>query len=258
MKARVYKALAKAVVLESIRRKDLWVVAILGFLILVSSGALGLFGIGGLEIFVKDLAVSVLGLFSTILAVLIATRMMPEEIKQRTLYPLLARPITRLDLIIGKTLGAIAVSWIAFLLLAALTGLALAGFHVTFEPIMAQYLLAKMMGLVVICGLGVAFSTLMTPSAASTMCFVIVFGSTMISRALVMAYESCSPLLQWVFKLIDWALPQVSLFDLGGRAVYMHWSPVPMWVMGALALYMAVYFAGATGLSWLKFRRQPL
>ncbi|MEY4881221.1 MAG: hypothetical protein RLZ87_650, partial [Armatimonadota bacterium] len=31
-----YKALARSVVLESIRRKDLWVVAILGFLIILA------------------------------------------------------------------------------------------------------------------------------------------------------------------------------------------------------------------------------
>ena len=39
-----YKALARSVVLESIRRKDLWVVAILGFLIILASSALGFFG----------------------------------------------------------------------------------------------------------------------------------------------------------------------------------------------------------------------
>src|SRR5690349_3337416 len=58
MKFRVYKALARGVVLESVRRKDLWVVAILGFLILIASGALGFFGVEGLQSFAKDLAAS--------------------------------------------------------------------------------------------------------------------------------------------------------------------------------------------------------
>jgi ABC-type transport system involved in multi-copper enzyme maturation permease subunit len=147
MKFRIWGALAQGVVLESLRRKDLWVVAILGFLIMMATGTLGFFGTQGLQVFVKDLAVSVLGLFGTIVAVLTASRMLPDEIKQRTLYPLLARPISRFDLIFGKLVGAVFVSWIAFLLLTVLTAFALLSFNVSFEPIMLQYLLCKMMGL---------------------------------------------------------------------------------------------------------------
>jgi ABC-type transport system involved in multi-copper enzyme maturation permease subunit len=258
MKTRVYVALARGVVLESIRRKDLWVVAILGFLIMISAGALGFFGIDGLQVFVKDLAVTVLGIFSTIVAVLTSCRMLPEEIRQRTLYPLLARPISRFDLLMGKLLGAILVTWIAFLMLAALTALALASFKVPFEPIMLQYLVAKMMGLVVVCGFGLALSTLMTPAAAATMAFVLVFGSSMIVRALLMAYQTAPESYAWTFKLINGALPQVTLFDLGGRAVYFNWSAVPLWVMGVLTAYMIVYTSAMLGLSWAKFRRQAL
>ena len=87
MKFRVYKALARGVVLESLRRKDLWVVAILGFLILLASGALGFFGVEGLQSFAKDLAASVLSLFSAVVAVLTSCRLLPEEIKQRTVRP---------------------------------------------------------------------------------------------------------------------------------------------------------------------------
>ena len=71
MKTRVWWSLAKGVVLESLRRKDLWVIAILGFLIIAAAGALGFFGISGLETFAKDLSVTVLGMFSTMVAILI-------------------------------------------------------------------------------------------------------------------------------------------------------------------------------------------
>ena len=143
-----YKALARSVVLESIRRKDLWVVAILGFLIILASSALGFFGFDGLQVFAKDLAVTVLGLFSTIIAILTSCRLIPDEIKNRTLYPLLARPITRLDLLVGKLIGAVVVTWISFLVLSALTAVALMVFQVKFETIMLQYMILKMIGLV--------------------------------------------------------------------------------------------------------------
>ncbi len=258
MKLRVYKALARGVVLESLRRKDLWVVAILGFLILLASGALGFFGASGLEVFVKDLAVTVLGMFSTAMAVLVSCRLIPEEVRQRTLYPLLARPISRFDLLFGKFVGAVLVTWIGFAMLAALTALALASFKVPFEAIMLQYLLAKAMGLAVVCAVGIALSTLMTPPAAATTGFVLAFGSGMIVRALVMGYEAAPPGAQWGFKLLNGALPQFGLFDLGGRAVYFGWSTVPLWVMGSLALYMVLYSSAMLGVSWLRFRKQAI
>lgn len=257
MKFPAIRALARGVVLESIRRKDLWVVAILGFLILGAAGALGFFGISGLEVFVKDLAATVLGLFSLILAVMTSSRLVPEEIKNRTLYPLLARPISRLELLAGKFVGAVVVSWIGFLALAALTAVALATFHVAFEPIMLQYLLAKMLGLIVVCAVGMSLSIVMTPNAAATLAFVLCAGSATMARAMLMASES-QPSMTGIFKVLNALVPQVHLFDLSGRAIYLHWSPVPIWVMGALAAYAAVYAVAAVSLSWLRFRRQAL
>lgn len=257
MKFSAIRALARGVVLESIRRKDLWVVAILGFLILGAAGALGFFGITGLEVFVKDLAATVLGLFSLILAIMTSSRLVPEEIKNRTLYPLLARPISRLELLVGKFVGAVLVTWIGFLALAALTAFALAMFHVGFEPIMLQYLFAKMLGLVVVCAVGMALSVVMTPNAAATLAFVICAGSATMARAMLMASES-QPGMTGAFKVLNAIVPQVHLFDLSGRAIYLHWSPVPFWVMGSLAAYAFVYAAAAISLSWVRFRRQAL
>jgi ABC-type transport system involved in multi-copper enzyme maturation permease subunit len=258
MKLGVWKALARGVVLESLRRKDLWVVAILGFLIMLTAGALGFFGFDGLEVFAKDLAATVLALFSTIVAVLTASRLVPDEIRQRTLYPLLSRPISRFDLLIGKLLGATIVTWIAFLMLAALTAVALAMFKVQFEMIMVQYLLAKMMGLVVLCAVSMMLSVYMTPSAAATMSFVLAFGSGMIIRALGMAYEASSPAMQMLFKGLNAVMPQYGLFDLGGRAANIGWPMAPWWVLGALAVYMVCYSGGMLVISWTRFRRQAV
>ncbi len=258
MKLRIWWVLARGVVLESLRRKDLWVVAILGFLIISAAGALGFFGISGLEAFAKDLAFTVLGVFSTIVAILTASRMLPEEIKQRTLYPLLARPISRFDLLMGKLLGSVLVTWMAFWLLGALTALALAMFHIRFELLMLQYAAVKMMGLAVICSISLALSAYMTPSAAATMGFILAFGSTLIVRALVLAYQSSSPAMQFVFKILNWMVPQYHLFDLGSRASNVGWPTVSMWVIGFLALYAAVYSSAMVAISWSKFRKQAI
>lgn len=257
MRLLVWRALARAAVLESIRRKDLWVVAILGFLIIASAGTLGLFGFSGLESFAKDLAVTVLGMFSAIVAVLTSCRMLPEEIRNRTLYPLLARPISRFDLVFGKFLGAVAVTWIGFVMLAAMSALALSMFHVRFEAVMLQYVMLKMLGLAVLCAVGVTFSAFMTPSAAATLAFVFAFGSGVMIRALVMAGEA-NAALKPVFFALNAILPQFGLFDLGSRVAHEGWSPVGMWVVGVLLGYAFLYSGAMLTLVWLRFRRQAI
>lgn len=257
MKPASWRPLARGVVLESLRRKDLWVVAILALVILFAASALGIFGAQGLQVFVKDLAAAVLGLFSTLLAVMVSTRLLPEEIKNRTLYPLLARPIGRFDLLMGKFLGAVLVSWLGFLILCAATCVALLFFRADFEPIMFQYVLGKMMGIAVVCAIGVAFSTFMTPAASATVTALLALGSMALSRALYLAGAG-QPSLQWLFEILNGAVPQLHLFDLGGRAVYSGWSPVPFWVMAALFVYAGVYSAAMLGLAWLKFRKQAI
>lgn len=255
---RIYSSLARGVLIESRRRKDPWVVAILSFVIMIAAGALGLYGLQGLESFAKDLAVSVLGVFGTILAVLFSSRVLPEEIKQRTLYPLLARPISRMDFLIGKTLGAVLATWQSFLLLFAVTIATLAIFGVHFDFLIVQYLIAKLIGLSLLSCVTVLLTVYMTPAAAATMSFVLAFGSTMITRALTMSYMGTSGPVQVLYRLTNAAMPQYGLFDFGGRVANIAWSPVPMWVMGSLLLYALMYSAGAITLAWAGFRKRAL
>ena len=258
MKFTSYRPLARSVLLESLRRKDLWVVGILGFLIIIAAGTLGFFGFDGLEIFAKDLAITVLGLFSTVIAILTACRLIPDEIRNRTLYPLLARPISRFDLLMGKLIGAVLVTWISFLILCSLTAVALTVFHVHFTAVMLQYVFAKMIGLVVVCAFSMTLSVYLTPNAAATMAFIFAFGTPMVARALTMSATSVGSTGKFIYAAINGLLPQVQLFDIGGRAVYPNWSPVPLWIIGFLVAYGLIYSFAMLGFGWLKFRKQAV
>ncbi len=255
---RIWWALAKGVLLESLRRKDLWVVAIVGFVILIASASLGRVGTKGLEVFAKDLGISALGFLSTIIAVLISTRQVPEEISRKTVYPLLARPIRRADFLIGKLFGACLATWCGFALLSVTIACGLAIFGVKFEPILLQYLLLKGMGLAVVCSFSMALSTLMTTNAAVTTSLILAFGSSIIVRALTLMYASASAPMQAFFKTINALLPQVSLFDIGSRASNVGWAPVPVWVVGFLFAYACAYCGAMFGVSWLRFRRKTI
>ena len=92
---KIANALIVASLLEALRRKDIYVVLILTVLMTAGAWMFGFFGVRGLEVFIRDVTFSAIGIFSTVLAVMLAARQIPEEVQRRTIYPLLARPISR-------------------------------------------------------------------------------------------------------------------------------------------------------------------
>lgn len=257
MKIRIWFALAKSVVLECIRKKDIWVVVIIGLLIVLAASLLGMFGFSGLEVFAKDLAATVLSAASAIVAILVSARMLPDEIRYRTLYPLLARPISRFDLFFGKLLGSVLVTWIAFGALCTVIAFALLLFGVKFEPIMIEYVFLKAIGLALMCAVTMTLSMFMTQPAAASVSFILAFGSAMFIRSLTMAYAASGGG-KAIFATVNALLPQYGLFDISGRAAASGYGLVPLWAVGALLVYAILYGGAMIYLGCRRFDKKAI
>jgi len=94
----------RATLLEALRRKDAWVLGILmgAFAIVAVSARFTGSTDPTAATFMLNLGLSLSVIFSHLLTVLLAGRQFPDEIENRTLYPLLARPISRRELLLGK------------------------------------------------------------------------------------------------------------------------------------------------------------
>jgi ABC-type transport system involved in multi-copper enzyme maturation permease subunit len=250
----VCRSLAVAGLLETIRRKDLYVVLILTVLMVLGASALRIFGVSGLEIFVKDVAFLAIGVLSTVLTVLIAARQLPEEVQRRTIYPILARPITRGQLLLGKWFTAFLMAWVSFLILAAVVYGLLLLLGIPLKPIFGQYLLLKSLGIGWLCAMVIALSVYMTPAANITLSLILAFGSGLFGRLLLMAHWEHG-LSAFALNLLYGILPHYDLFDMGQKVVY-DWAPVPWWALGAMAVYALTSGSIYLLLGWLRFRRQ--
>ena len=64
--------------------------------------------LGGIErIVVVNLGVTAVGVFGTVIAILIGIGLVSKEIDKRTLYTVLARPVRRWEFIAGKFFGLV-------------------------------------------------------------------------------------------------------------------------------------------------------
>lgn len=247
-------AFTKTGALEFLRRKDIYVVAILMLLMVLGAATFGFFGVKGLATFIRDVTFSVVGLFTALLTVLISSRQISEEISRKTIYPILARPITRWQFLLGKWFSAWLISSVAFVALALIGAGMLLIFSIPVGPIFFQYVILKVVGTAWLAAVTIALTVCLTPAAATTISLIIAFGSAAFGRTIVLM-NADSPMSSFALNLLYSVLPHYDYFDLGAKVTYA-WPPVPWWTIALMCAYSITNGAVWLGASWLKFRKQ--
>lgn len=246
-----------ASLIETARRKDIYVIWILAIFGLGGGAFLATVGVRGIETFLRDITLTVVNFLSTVICIWLAARQIPEELSRRTLFPLLARPVRRFDVLLAKFLAVWVLSCGALLVLAAIAWIALVSFKAGIGPIFWQYLYLRMLSFGPIAALTIALSLVLSPAAAVTLSGLLTLFGTLFARSLADAIRMASPVAQAPLKVIYFMLPHLDLFDLSQRAAY-NYPPVQAWVLGTMFLYAAAYVLVFLGLGELRFRRMAV
>jgi ABC-type transport system involved in multi-copper enzyme maturation permease subunit len=252
-------ALAGIVIKEMYRRKDFYVLFVLTALLTIAAGTINFFHDEKIVRYLKDVCLFLIWVCALIIALTTTARQIPAEREQRTIFPLLAKPVSRGQVILGKFLGC----WLA-------TAAALLMFYVFFAVIIGSreqswplniYLQAFWMQLVML-GVVIALSLLgsiyfAAPSSTVTICFILVAAILFIGGHLQkIALNEPEPLQTIVF-IIYFLIPHLEWYDLRDFVVYNHGSV--SWFYIFLATLMAAGYAGIfLFLTWLGFRRKSL
>ena len=246
-----------AALVETVRRKDLYVVWMLAVFGLIGGAALARIGVRGIETFARDIALTVVNCLSIALCIWFAARQMPEELQRRTLFPLLARPVQRFDVLLGKFLAVWLLSGLALVVLAVIATLNLHFHQAAIGPIFWQYLFVRALSFGPIAALTIALSLVMSPPATVILSGLLTLCGTMFARSLAEAVREAGPVAQAPLTTLYFLLPHLDLFDLSQRAAY-NYPPVHAWVLGALTVYALVYVTIFLGLGELRFRRMAV
>jgi ABC-type transport system involved in multi-copper enzyme maturation permease subunit len=209
--------------------------------------------------YLKEICLLLVWICSLVIAITTTARQIPAERENRTLLPLLAKPLTRPQLILGKFLGC----WLA-------CGLALLCFYIFFGALAASrehqwplldYFQAAalhwfMLGVVVAMTL-LGSLVFAAPSSNNTICFVAVGGILFVGRHLDQVALTLGEPMRSVAYAIFFLIPHLELFDV--RDLVIHNWPLISWLYFSLALlyalgYIAVFLTGAC----LVFRRKAV
>ena len=252
-------AVAGVVIKELYRRKDFYVLFVLTALLTLAAGAVNFFHDEKIVRYVKDICLLLIWISALVIAIVTTARQIPAEREARTIFPLLAKPVSRGQVIVGKFLGC----WLA-------TGVALVVFYFFFAIItgsreqiwpVGMYLQAlwlqwAMLAIVIALVLlgSIYFAA---PSSTSTISFIVVVAALGLGLHLkVIALSQPEPM-QFILTVIYFGMPHLEWFDLRDFVVYDQ-GLVP-WLDVALDTVYAAIWAGIfLFLAWLGFSRKNL
>src|SRR5712672_1765008 len=112
--------LARLTLRTYLQEKILLVVLVFGALLMVCSYVLSPLAVGAQQKIVVDVGLSAVSIFAVVLIVLLGAGSFHLEKERGILRSLLAKPISRVDFILGKYLGTLAVACIVIALMAVL------------------------------------------------------------------------------------------------------------------------------------------
>jgi len=252
-------AVAFVVIKELYRRKDFYVLFVLTAVITLLMGSFNFFNDDKIVRYLKEICLLLIWISAIAIAVGASARQIPAERENRTIYPLLAKPITRGQLLAGKFLGC----WLA-------CGLVLIVFYLFFGVLsvsrehqwpLATYFQALWLHwwlLAVVVAMTLLGSLVFAaPSSNATICLLVILGILLLGRHLnQLALQMAEPMSSVVYA-VYFAVPHLELFDVRSLVVH-NWDPINWLICGGATLYAAAYATFFLVTAWLVFRRQPL
>jgi Cu-processing system permease protein len=252
-------AIAGVVLKEMYRRKDFYVLFVLTALLTLVMGSVNIFNDDKIVRYLKEICLMLIWVSSLVIAITTTARQIPAERESRTIFPLLAKPVSRNQLIVGKFIGC----WIA-------CGLVLVVFYLFFGIIsgarehfwpLAAYFQALFfhwicLGVVVAMVLlgSLVFSAV---SSNATICLIVVVGIMLLGGHLNRLAERMTGASATIVSAIYYVLPHLEFYDL--RDWIIHDRGIVAWVPWLLAsVYGLVYSAIFLGFACLAFRRKAL
>ena len=247
-------AIAVNVFRESVRDKVLYNLVAFAILLIGASYLIGQLTAGQDVKIIKDLGLTATRVFGLFIAVFIGIGLVSKEVERRSIYSLLAKPIHRYQLVIGKYFGlvltlAVNLSVMAFALYLVLAYMAWgvspdaarAWDAPALDPALMVAIGLILIELMLVTAVALFFSTFSTPilSAALTFGVYVVGHFTADLRRFQDVVDS--PAAARIARGLYWVLPNLALFDVKSDVV--HGRPVAAGYVAMAAAYGAIYIA---------------
>ncbi len=210
-------AIARNTFRETVRDKILYNLILFALIMILSSLALGQLTLGNEDKVILDLGLSSISIFGVLIAIFIGIGLVYKELEKKTVYALLAKPVHRYELILGKYIGLLFTLLVNLLIMTVGLELALLytggiGTGVYLRILPGAYVI--FMSLALVTALALLFSTFSTPALSALFTFFLwIIGH--FGRDLQGFGElTKSAAIKWICRIIYYVIPNFSNFNI--------------------------------------------
>ena len=203
---------------ETVRDKILYNLVFFALLLIGASVLLGTLTIGEQSRIINDVGLAAINLVGVIMAIFVGIGLVSKEIERRTIYTILARPITRTQFVLGKYCGLvficglnIAIMFAMFLSTIWLSGNSI--FGSLFQAVELMWV-----EVLLVTALAMFFSTFSSPtlSAIMTLGFYVIGHLTGDLKAI--AEKSKNPATESIMTALYYVCPNLEWLNVKGQA----------------------------------------
>lgn len=215
---------------EAIRDKILYNLLIFTVVIIAASVLLGRLTIGQDQRVIKDIGLASMSLFGVLIATFVGTSLVHKEIRRKTIYNILSKPIHRYEFVLGKCCGLLLTMFVNLVIMAVVLFVVLILHRLLFpqpllgpEPIGYTSLLKAIaligFELILVTSVAILFSTISTPTLSIFFTLAIYVIGHLILDIKELGAASESGLLKGLCSLCYYVFPNLDNFNIRAEMV---------------------------------------
>lgn len=248
--------IARFTMLGYVKERVLLVVIIFAFILMISSYVLAPLAVGAQQKIIIDIGLASISMFGILMVILLGASSYSREKEQGILPSILAKPISRVDFIVGKYLGTVLTIWMVMVVMGFLylfvTVLSRSALNGTI--FLAMYLSAIEVALLT--AVMTFFSSFTTPLLSSFFTACVFISGHLSKDLLAFAEHFGQTFFRFISTVAFYTLPNLSLFNIRPEAV--HDLPVLERYSSSVTMYAFFYIMFFLFLSSVIFRRKDV
>lgn len=247
--------IVKSCLLESWRKKETLVLGILLVLLVTPLLLVDFFNTASPARLIIEMTLLLIWIFSMFLTVSVGQRSIGDEFTFKTINPLLAKPVSRVEVVLGKFIGAGVVVGTALGLMytVAFSINIFSGFNASLVFWIQAFWL-HLVGLLMLLSLVLLGSVFLSKSLNVTLSYILVACCWLFGEKVVQGIVESHGPVEIIGNVLVCIMPHIQLFDI--RKLLIHsWDPLAGWVVLWLTGYAFLYTFIGLALTVFKFKR---
>lgn len=234
--------IAKMSLLENSRKQVFHVMCLLMLAIISSSTLLSIFTEGVKIKILQDLCMTTISFGGAVLSVALGCTAIPNDLESRNIHPLLARPVTRVQYVLGKYLGTLITVLSGVMVMAFIFAFLIFSYTQKLDPALFTAMLFTFLEVAVIAAFTTAISTVASPAITAAVSFLVYLSGTIkIGYFGSLLQRTANPFIRNIFRVIYHLLPNLECFNM--KDLLIHSDTIPVHYMVTVLLYGFCYIA---------------